>query len=482
MPSANCLRSLSQLSLDATAHATAASRFLHPRVACFSTSTARHANNTLMKKKGMVAAPKKGVKTLNTKKSKGGGSADAGKRPAPGARKAQRKRIVLSNDNALEVSSLKDLTKATVFSEANEGRVVGLPEPVVDALRSVDAFKVTQGWSFFRRPAVLMRKEAIHLAKLFQDVEEAATGKDKKTIRRIITGQRMGGKTTLLLQGLSVAFLRQWFVINLPECYDIVNAHTEYAPLEGSEPTQYTQDMYTATLLSQTLKANEAYFEQAKITQKHDLNVPLPASGKLKDLIAVGMANPDVAWPVFKALWAELSQPGQPQILLAADGLSHMMRNSDYLNADVKPIHAHDLTIVRHFVDHLSGVKQLPNGGIVLAATSKSNARSSPAMDFRIKEAEAIKAQTSVPQWNPYTSVDKRTMDALKDLADPKADLDILEVGGVSKEEARSIMEYYAESGMLKHQVNDVLVTEKWSLAGMGNIGELEKASVRTRL
>ncbi|KAJ8109181.1 hypothetical protein OPT61_g7649 [Boeremia exigua] len=481
MPSANCLRGFSQLSLDATAHATAASRFVQPRVACFSTSAARYANPQ-MKKKGVTAAPKKGVKTLNTKKSKGAAAADAGKRPPPGERKAQRKRIVLSNDNALEVSSLKDLSKENIFSEAHEGLVVGLPEPVVDALRDVEAFKTTQGWSFFRRPAVLMRKEAVQLAKLFKDVEEAASGKDKKTIRRIITGTRMSGKSTLLLQGLSVAFLREWFVINLPECQDIVNAHTEYAPLEGSEPTQYTQETYTAALLSQILKSNKAYFEQAKITQKHELPVPLPAKAKLKDLVTVGIATPEVAWPVFQALWAELSQPGQPQVLLAAEGLSHIMRNSEYMNADVKPIHAHDLTIVRHFVDHLSGVKQLPNGGVVLAATSKSNAPSSPAMDFRIKAAEALKAGTSLPQWNPYTSVDARTMEALKDLADPKADLDILEIGGLSKEEARSIMEYYAESGMLRHQVDDGFVAQKWSLAGMGNIGELEKASVRARI
>lgn len=261
-----------------------------------------------------------------------------------------------------------------------------------------------------------------------------------------------------------------------------MNAHTDYAPLEGSEPTQYTQDTYTAALLSQTLKANKEYFDKAKITQKHDLAVPLPAQAKLKDLVAIGVANPEASWPVFKALWAELSQPGQPQVLLAAEGLSHIMQNSEYMNADVKPIHAHDLTIVRHFVDHLSGVKQLPNGGIVLAATSKSNSPTSPAMDFRIKEAEALKVQESIPQWNPYTSVDARTMEALKDLANPKADLETLDIGGLSKEEAKSIMEYYAESGMLRHQVNDGFVTEKWSLAGMGNIGELERASVRARI
>lgn len=187
---------------------------LRPQIACFSTSSARYA--VVPKKKGMTAAPKKGVKSLNTKKGRGAAAGDSGKRPAQGERKAQRKRIVLSNDNALEVSSLRDLSKDNVLNEQNEGKVMGLPqENVVDALRAVEAFKTTQGWSLFRRPAVLMRKEAIELARLFKEAESS-----KKTLRRILSGQRMSGKSTLLLQGLTMGFLRDWFVINLPEGTD----------------------------------------------------------------------------------------------------------------------------------------------------------------------------------------------------------------------------------------------------------------------
>lgn len=210
-----CLRNFSQLSLDATAHASIAPRILFPRVAYFSTTTARYAQAP--KKKGMAAAPKKGVKSLNTKKGKKAAGGDTGKRPAQGERKALRKRIVLSNNNALEVSSLKDLSKDSVFSEQNEGQVMGLPEQVVDALRAVEAFKTTQGWSLFRRPAVLIRKEAAQIAKLFKEVEDSAKGAQKKTIRRILSGERMSGKSTLVLQALTTGLLREWFVINLPE-------------------------------------------------------------------------------------------------------------------------------------------------------------------------------------------------------------------------------------------------------------------------
>jgi small subunit ribosomal protein S29 len=263
----------------------------------------------------------------------------------------------------------------------------------------------------------------------------------------------------------------------------MVNAHTEYAPLPGSEPTQYTQDTYTANLLNQILLSNYSFLKATKLAKQHDLPVPLAPTATLHDLVALGHANPEAAWPVFAALWTELSQPGRPSIVLAVDSLSHIMRNSEYLSADVKPIHAHDLTLTRHFIDHLSGAKQLPNGGIVIASTSQSNAPTSSALDHCISVAEA-RQQTpdNVPEWNPYKPVDARVMEALKGLNNDNKDFDVIKVGGLTKEEAKSIMEYYAESGMLRHTIDEGFVSEKWSLAGMGNIGELERTSVRLRL
>jgi small subunit ribosomal protein S29 len=246
---------------------------------------------------------------------------------------------------------------------------------------------------------------------------------------------------------------------------------------------QYTQDTYTAKLLEQIQMSNGEFLQNTKLSTKPDLPLPLPANATLKQLVALGTANPEASWPVFVALWNELSLPGRPLVLLAVDGLSHIMRHSEYMSAEVKPVHAHDLTIVRHFIDHLSGQKQLPNGGLVLGATSQSNSPTSAALDFCIEVAEARqKTPDNIPQWNPYKNVDARVMEALKDLNSDSSDFDVIKVGGLSKDEARSIMEYYAESGMLRHQVNDGFVSEKWSLAGMGNIGELERSSVRLRI
>ena len=89
---------------------------------------------------------------------------DKGKKPAIGERKALRKRIVLSNNNALEVQGLNDITARSMTDEGMRGQVLGVPEPVVDQLRAVEAFKVAQAWPLFRRPAMLMRKDTLDMA------------------------------------------------------------------------------------------------------------------------------------------------------------------------------------------------------------------------------------------------------------------------------------------------------------------------------
>lgn len=137
-----------------------------------------------------------------------------GRRIEPGERKAFRKRVVLSNTNALEVEGLQELT-AESLQNADEvrGKMMALPGSIVDSLRAVDAFKPTQCWHMYRKPAVMMTEEAVELAKTMTE----SVSKQKSTARRIIVGERMCGKTTFLLQAMSMAFLKGWVVVNLPD-------------------------------------------------------------------------------------------------------------------------------------------------------------------------------------------------------------------------------------------------------------------------
>jgi small subunit ribosomal protein S29 len=185
-------------------------------VSSFSTSITRQVDQRTInaaKSKARIAAGMASGKKMGSIKSfklKKKVVVKTGRPPAPGERKAIRKRIVLSNSNALEVPTMVDMTAE--LDTAQVGTVIGLPGPLVDQLRAVEAFKTTQGWGLFRRPAMLIRGQSIEIAKMIQEAQDA-----KKTSITIIDGERGAGKSIMLLQGMAIAFQNGWIVLNIPE-------------------------------------------------------------------------------------------------------------------------------------------------------------------------------------------------------------------------------------------------------------------------
>jgi small subunit ribosomal protein S29 len=155
-----------------------------------------------------------------------------GKPPAPGERKALRKRIVLSNTNAIEVKDMPELDKQLLdglVKEDNEvasarGKVVALPGATVDSLRAIEAFKPTQGWGLFRKPALLVRRDAVQLTRSLVSAEA-----DKTTFRQVIDGAKGSGKSMMLLQAQAIAVARGWVVLHLPEGMSFLLRSTSYS-------------------------------------------------------------------------------------------------------------------------------------------------------------------------------------------------------------------------------------------------------------
>lgn len=427
-----------------------------------------------------------------------------------GERKAQRKRVVLSNTNALEVQGMEDFSAEGVPDASRLGHVLGLPTETMDSLRANEAFKATQGWSMFRRPATLIRKETVEMGKL---VDEAA---QKRTVRRVVYGDRGSGKSVLMLQAMAMAHLKNWVVIHVPEgilfptifissslpssstssgsslplfifqflekiktntppAKDLTIGHTSYIPTTTSDGTIYVQPHYTASLLGAIGKANHTLLSTFQLSQKHDLPIPVQSNISLARLCELGARDPDIAYPFYLALWKELTAPGRPPIMYTLDGVNHIMRESAYLAADAANVHSHDLALVRHFLTLLSGKETLPNGGVVLAADANSGRPSVPALDFALSKNQAVQDGNEAPVWDPYVHIDRRVLESMEGV-------DVMQLKGLTKDEARGIMEYYARSGMLRSTVNEKLLGEKWTLSGGGIIGALEKASVMLRV
>jgi small subunit ribosomal protein S29 len=190
-----------------------ASLCLRTGTSSFHTSATLYANPVKKKSNVLDSMPKfRTTRSVRVKKKK---VTDRPRPPAVGERKALRKRIVLSNTNALEVAGMQDLSLETMIDSKIQGSVLGLPVPMLDQLRAVQAFKPSQGWSIFRRPATVLRRESLELGRLFERISE---GPDKGTIfRKVVTGLGGSGKSVHLLQAMAMGFLKKWVVITVPE-------------------------------------------------------------------------------------------------------------------------------------------------------------------------------------------------------------------------------------------------------------------------
>jgi small subunit ribosomal protein S29 len=270
--------------------------------------------------------------------------------------------------------------------------------------------------------------------------------------------------------------------------------------------------------LKQTLAANKAVLSKLSITEKPKLPFPVRDNISLAALLEMGTDDPDRAWPIFQVFWREITRSNssvdianagqRPPILMCLDNMAHVMANSKYqiLNeaGGLTSVHAHDLTLVKHFLVRLSGKTQLPNGGMVLAATSASDAPKSEAMEVGIAMAETrqninrnIKNPEAVPYSTPYTSLQKHSPDrdpnpmALSNFWSPfkpidtrvldifSNDVGVVRLKGISHEEATNMMRYWTRSGMNRGTVLPWAVDEAAALSGGAVVGQLEQAVIR---
>ncbi|GAM89265.1 hypothetical protein ANO11243_073020 [Dothideomycetidae sp. 11243] len=482
MASPICLRCLARPSAG-NAPSLAAHLRIAPVSASFSTTSALTSSvgkKIPKKKPASLAKPKKGSFVLARRGSRSSGSTASRKDPA--AIRAQRKRVVLSNPNALSVTDMQELSVKNALS-SEEGTILTLSNESIDALRSAEAFKHNQGWNLFRQPSTLVTNQAREVAALIEGINQ-----DRNTHKEVVVGDKGAGKSVLALQAMAFALQAGWVVIHIPEAQELALAHTSYAPMRTSQgETLYTQPDYTAALLSRISKSNSAVLSKLSLSKSHAFPIPVANNISLARLADLGASDATIAPAIFAALMTELLLPSsaahpRPPLLFSLDGLPHICRPSKYLDREAQPIHGFDLSLVNTFTSLLSGATPLPNGGLVQGIDTNSNRPTTRALDQHIQTAlekstssPFSKVQGITPFLSPYKGHDARVLEALRSVS-------VRHVQGVSRLEARGVMEYYARSGVMRGAVDEPRVAEAWTLAGGGVLGELEGSLTRLRV
>lgn len=134
------------------------------------------------------------------------------KAPLPGERKKWRKRVVLSNNNAIPVNGLSVMDEKNLANPESAGNVLKIPGFTIDQLRASEAFKSNQTWGMFHSPHTLVRPETVTVCRRM--LEDAA---EKRTARLVVAGEKTAGKSIVLIQAMANAFLNDWVVILIPE-------------------------------------------------------------------------------------------------------------------------------------------------------------------------------------------------------------------------------------------------------------------------
>lgn len=258
---------------------------------------------------------------------------------------------------------------------------------------------------------------------------------------------------------------------------ELVDGSTSYQPARDSAGNiHYIQPDYTAKLLGSIAKANAKILSKLRLSREHNFPKPVQSNISLDRLLELGAQDTELSVAIWQVFLEEMTNVPQdsakhprPPMLLTIDGLGYMMRDSEYLNAQLQKIHAHDLSLVASLRDLLSGATPMKNGGMVLACISDSKRASTPDMDHVLAKKIEKAGGKSAPNWTSWTAPDERITKVFDTV-------DVRKVAGLAKEEAKAIMEYYALSGMMRTAITDNLVNEKWAVCGGGIVGEIEKS------
>jgi small subunit ribosomal protein S29 len=219
-------------------------------------------------------------------------------------------------------------------------------------------------------------------------------------------------------------------------------------------------------------KANHAVLSRQRVEGNYiNLGFSAGRGMPLSDLLQA-VKEPDLAWSAFRTFWDELRRPGRPPVLFVLDGLQHMMRVSDYRAPNFELIHSHDLALLRVFAEALGGKTQFPNGAAVLGITTRGNSPRLASVDMALEQAAAAQRGDPVPPRDPfYRRYDERVFDALRGVQ-------VRDIRGITKPEARGLLEYWAASGILRARVDEYAVADRWAMAGGGIPAEMERVAL----
>ncbi|KAF9580511.1 37S ribosomal protein S23 mitochondrial [Lunasporangiospora selenospora] len=335
----------------------------------------------------------------------------------------------------------------SLATKENVGQILGFPSTVIPAL-SQTAYPTLLNEQFnLIKPAALAIREPT--VSLLEKVDNAMKTPSAET-RIVLTGNTGSGKSALLLQTVSHCLSAGWVVIYVPRASTWMDSSSAYSKVPGS--AMFVQPSLASTLAGQIINTNRSVLTNLVTSAdvrvgRHDVAKGAP----LLEFLEIGVKDPFAAQDVMEVFLNEIGAQKEIPTLLAVDEINNFFRPTQYLSHEGKEIDPDQLKLPNLFLNYISGKKSL-NHGAVLTATSDHMLE---------KKSEVLEAALGLKQASPYKQFPQN-------LASWTQGLTKFEVPNYTRQEAKSIFDYYKKGNVLFDVPSEKLFLSKF-IASDGN-------------
>jgi small subunit ribosomal protein S29 len=227
----------------------------------------------------------------------------------------------------------------------------------------------------------------------------------------------------------------------------------------------WAQPEYTRKLLTRINRANGEVLANITLAKARKIGRDeFPEGAPLSQLIEAGNRDSNASNEVFLSFLDELTitegrTTALPPVLFALDNFGQISLPTKYRDPDYKRIHAHELAIPNAFISFLNGTRKFQRG-FAIAATSSTSPR-----------AEALGFALRGEPLPDYSKLDTRVHGTVQGA-------EVLRVGEMQKEEARGLLDYCRRTGLLRGDVDDEVLAQRYALSS-GIAREIVKGCVR---
>ncbi|PVH22992.1 hypothetical protein CXQ85_002717 [Candidozyma haemuli] len=337
---------------------------------------------------------------------------------------------------------------------------------------SLDASDLQQG-TFEQPISIVSRNTKFVLEDVLNNYE-----KNTKDNRFFLSGERGVGKSTLLAQAQALAlskFNNDVVLLHFESPENVINGTSDY--LFNKEKGIYQQPMFTKRWIGKTRFVNEKIFRKMPLSRDFDVATE-KSSFKLKkdthtvyDFLARSR-DFTKASSAFDFLIEQLQFHSKNfPVICTIDNFNGLVSETytKYRHPDFKPIHVTEFEMGNYLLDLFNGDVSFQKGA-VLASLSKS-----------LPNSKSLNVGLGIEEYDPYSKkweCDRVIAERLlKNGATP-----IVELQNLTSEEARTLVSFYNEAGVLKvrdYPYKEVVTMpeDKTSVESMKLVGALPEVA-----